>query len=223
MAVFRPIQNQIPREEFDYQTLMDVLKRYSRPRNKIADLIRKGVIVRVKKGLYIFGDDYRRRPYSKELLANLMFGPSYISLDFALQYHGLIPERVEAVTSVTTGRAKRFHTPVGLFVYRNIPLPAFQVGMMRVERGKDVSFLIATAEKALCDKIRDDRGVSLRSFRDLQVYLYENLRIQESSLAEMNPADIGHFAQRYGSAKMRLLKGWVERIKGKKGKGKDDA
>ena len=73
MVLSIPILNQIPREEFDYQTLVDVLKGYSRPRNKIADLIHKGVIVRVKKGLYVFGNDYRRRPYSKELLANLIY------------------------------------------------------------------------------------------------------------------------------------------------------
>lgn len=222
MVLSIPIQNQIPREEFDYQTLVDVLKGYSRPRNKIADLIRKGVIVRVKKGLYIFGNDYRRRPFSKELLANLIFGPSYISLDFALQYHGLIPERVEAVTSVTIGRSKRFSTPLGLFVYRSIPLPAYQTGMMRVERSKDVSFLIATAEKALCDKIFDNRGVQLRSFKDLQYYLHDNLRIQRSGLAAMNPAAIGVFADRYRSGKMRLLKRWLERVKGDKGKELDD-
>ena len=76
MVLSIPILNQIPREEFDYQTLVDVLKGYSRPRNKIEDLIHKGVIVRVKKGLYVFGNDYRRRPYSKELLANLIYRTS---------------------------------------------------------------------------------------------------------------------------------------------------
>ncbi len=58
-----------------------------------------------------------------------MYGPSYISLEYALQYHGLIPERVEAVTSVTTGRSRRFASPVGLFTYRSIPLSAFRTGM----------------------------------------------------------------------------------------------
>ena len=110
------VHRQIKREEFDYQTLLDVLRGYARPRDKISDLLRKGVIVRVKKGLYVFGDDYRDRPFSRELLANLVFGPSYLSLDWALQYYGLIPEKVEAMTSVTTGRSRRFQTPVGLFV-----------------------------------------------------------------------------------------------------------
>jgi predicted transcriptional regulator of viral defense system len=92
------IRKHIPNEEFDYQTLLHGLGQYSRPRDKISDLLRKGVIIRVKKGIYIFGEDYRRRPFSREILANLIYGPSYISLEYALHYFGLIPERVEAVS-----------------------------------------------------------------------------------------------------------------------------
>ena len=65
-------RNQILHEEFDYQTLMDGLKDYARPRDKISDPLQKGIIIRVKKGLYIFCDEYRRRPYSREILANLI-------------------------------------------------------------------------------------------------------------------------------------------------------
>ncbi|MBW1855256.1 MAG: hypothetical protein JRJ00_11360 [Deltaproteobacteria bacterium] len=95
------LRRKIPQEEFDYQTLLDCLEVYARPRDKISDLLKKGIIIRVKKGLYIFGEEYRKIPYSMEILANLIYGPSYISLDYALQYYGLIPERIEAVTSVT--------------------------------------------------------------------------------------------------------------------------
>jgi len=207
-----PIQNRFPQETFDYQTLLDILKDYSRPRNKISDLIRKKIIVRIKKGLYVLGDGYARRPYSKELLANLIYGPSYISLDFALQYHGIIPERVEAVTSVTTGRSRRFSTPLGLFIYRTIPLSAFQLGMDRVDIENDTSFLIATPEKAMCDKIREDRGIQLRSLKDMQYYLYEHLRISETSLIAMNPVNIKKIADRYRSGKIRLLKKLIDRI-----------
>jgi hypothetical protein len=63
-------------------------------------LLRRKDIIRVKKGLYIFGETYARRPFSREVLANVIYGPSYVSLDYALHYHGLIPERVEAVISI---------------------------------------------------------------------------------------------------------------------------
>jgi hypothetical protein len=127
MKMIETIRKQIEHEAFDYQTLMVSLRDYARPRDKISDLLRKGFILRVKKGLYVFGDEYRRRPFSREILANLIYGPSYVSLDFALQHHGLIPERVEALTSVTTGRSRSFFTPVGLFTYRKIPLEAFRI------------------------------------------------------------------------------------------------
>ena len=207
------IRKHISNEEFDYQTLLHALGQYSRPRDKISDLLRKGVIVRVKKGIYIFGEDYRRRPFSREVLANLVYGPSYISLDYALHYFGLIPERVEAVTSVTTGRSRRYATPVGLFRYRMIPLAAFRIGMDRVELDDGRSFLIATPEKALADKIRDDRGNGLQTQGQLMEYLENNLRVDPTALARLNGEQLGAIAQRYGSRKLQLLSNLLQRLK----------
>jgi predicted transcriptional regulator of viral defense system len=161
----RDLRQLIGREEFDYQALMAALSGYANPRDRVTALIRRGDVIRVKKGLYVFGDRLRRRPYSRELLANLIYGPSFVSLDTALSFHGLIPERVEAVTSVTCKRPKGFDTPVGRFIYRPSPRGAFHLGMDRVEEG-DVAFLIATPEKALADKVRDDRGNPLRTNGD---------------------------------------------------------
>jgi len=206
------IRKKIPQEEFDYQTLLDCLKGYARPRDKISDLLKKGIIIRVKKGLYIFGDDYRRKPFSREILANLIYGPSYISLDYALQHYGLIPERVEAVTSVTTGRFRRFSTPVGLFTYRMIPLKAFRIGMDRVEIGDGRAFLIATPEKALADKLYDGRGTGIQTQKELNNYLENNLRIDSANLRELNPAVLDAIARCYRSRKIRLFSDLVRRI-----------
>lgn len=212
MQVLEPIRKQIPYEEFDYQTLLQVLQHYARPRDKITRLLHKGAIIRVKKGLYVFGEDYRRQPYSRELLANLIYGPSYISLQYALQYYGLIPERVEALTSVTTGRTRKFTTPVGLFTYRMIPLRAFRSGMDRVNNTDGRSFLIAVPEKALADMIRIDRA-PIRSQKDLQTYLYENLRLDPATLLEMSPRRLTEYAEQYRSKKIKFLSSLVRRIK----------
>jgi predicted transcriptional regulator of viral defense system len=206
------IRKHISNEEFDYQTLLHALGQYSRPRDKISDLLRKGVIVRVKKGIYIFGKDYRRQPFSREVLANLIYGPSYISLDYALHYFGLIPERVEAVTSVTTGRSRRYATPVGLFRYRMIPLAAFRIGMDRVELDDGRSFLIATPEKALADKIRDDRGNGLQTQGRLMDYLENDLRVDPAALAKLDRAQLGAIARRYRSRKLQLLSDLLKRL-----------
>ena len=208
-----PIQNQIQREEFDYQMLLDVLKDYGRPRDKISDLLRKGVIVRIKKGLYIFGEGYRKGPYSRELLANLIYGPSYISLDYALQYHALIPERVEALTSVTTGRSRRFETPVGLFTYRKISVPAFRFGMTRIELDGQSAFLIAIAEKALADKLQAVRGTGIKTLRQMREYLADDLRIDESALRQLDPLHFEEIARRYRSRKIRLLAEHINRLR----------
>ncbi|MGD2270206.1 MAG: hypothetical protein PVI06_07400 [Desulfobacterales bacterium] len=210
--MIEPIRKQILHEEFDYQTILNALKDYERPRDKISDLLRKGIIIRVKKGLYIFGDDYRRRPYSREVLANLIYGPSYISLEYALHYYGLIPERVEAITSVTPGRSRKFFTPVGLFIYRNIPLEAFRTGMNRIELEGGLSFLVAVPEKALADKIRIDRGMAIQNRQQVYDYLVRNLRIDEAALQEMDSEYLIAIARRYRSRRIRMLGGLVKRI-----------
>lgn len=207
------IRKRIDREIFDYQTLMVVLQGYAHPRDKISDLIREKVITRIKKGLYIFGDDYRRHPFSRELLANLIYGPSYISMEFALYYHGLIPERVEALTSVTTGRSRSFFTPVGLFKYRKITLKAFQTGMKRIEQENKQSFLIADPEKALADKIISDRGIEIRTQKAIYMYLVDNLRIDPEALIEMNPDRLDEFSVRYRSQKLDRLSHLVRRLR----------
>lgn len=211
-GMIETIRKEILQEEFDYQTLMDCLKDYARPRDKISDLLQKGSIIRIKKGLYIFGDEYRRRPYSREILANLIYGPSYISLDYALQHYGLIPERVEAVTSVTTGRSHKFSTQVGLFTYRMIPLKAFRIGMDRVEIGDGRAFLMATPEKALADKLHEGRGMEIQTQKELSNYFEKNLRIDPTALRELKPTDLDAIARHYRSRKIRLLSDLVRRI-----------
>jgi predicted transcriptional regulator of viral defense system len=205
------LRETIPGEEFDYQALLGCLKGYEHPRDKITSLLRRKAIIRVKKGIYVFGQRYARRPFSREILANMIFGPSYVSLEYALHYYGFIPERVEAVTSVTCGRNRRFSTPVGLFIYRMIPLRAHQIGIDLVEvDGR--SFLIAIPEKALADKIYDDRGTGIRSQDEMKEYLLANLRIDPKSLEKLEVKTLDLIAERYRSKKIRLLSGVVRSL-----------
>ena len=133
MAETAQMRLQLGREVFDYQQLTGCLAHLSKPRDKIAKLLAKGDIVRIRKGLYAFGPLYRREPLSREVLANLIYGPSYISLEYALGYHGLIPERVSAVTSVALGRSRTFETPLGTFTYQSLALSCYAVGADLVE------------------------------------------------------------------------------------------
>ncbi len=214
--MFEELRSKITSEEFDYQALLDGLREYDRPRDKITDLLRQSAIIRIKKGIYVFGERYRRRPFSREVLANMIYGPSYISLDYALHYYGMIPERVEAVTSVTCSRGRRFSTPVGLFIYRGISMNAYQIGIDQVvlERGR--TFLIAVPEKALSDKIHDDRGTRVRTHTEMRAYLLDNLRIDPERLEKLNTDMLSLIADRYRSRKIRLISDLLRKLAGRK-------
>ncbi len=204
------LRKKIDHEVFDYQALLDALEGYAAPRDKITKLLRDEVIVRVKKGLYIFGDDYRRRPYSRELLANLIYGPSFVSLDYALAYHGMIPERVEAVTSVATKRSREFNTPVGVFSYQTTP--SLHTGFIRIEQGED-AFLMALPERALADRVRNDRGSGgVGSMKEARQYLTENLRIDRDDLRKLNVELIDELAATLRSRKVELCGKWIKNL-----------
>jgi hypothetical protein len=207
------VRASINREEFDYQVLKSALGAYASPRDKITSLLRTGDIVRVKKGLYVFGKEHRRRPICRELLANLIFGPSFVSLDYALGFHGLIPEQVHTITSVTTGRSRKFDTPIGRFVYRQTP--CLSTGFDRVEDNTG-SFLIATKERALADKIRDRRGTPITTMRKMEEYLFEDLRIDRDGVAGMRPETMRVLAQDLNSRKVVLCAHIIERNQRKK-------
>ncbi len=156
-------------------------------------LVAKGELERVRAGLYVFGPDYRKRPLNLYSIANVLYGPSYVSLDSALSYHQFIPEQVIEVTSVNPKRTKNFDTAVGRFSYRKIPDKAFTVGLIHVEDSPS-SFLIASKEKALLDKLYLDAA------RDAGLeYCCASLRIEESRLKELEMTEMIALAQTYGN------------------------
>lgn len=197
-------------EEFDYNFIRHALSEYKNPRVKINDLLKKGEIVRVKKGLYVFGPKLTREPYSKETLANLIYGPSYISLEYALSFYGLIPERVETVTSITNKRKKLFNTPVGIFSYKYINPSIYSYGVTLHKMDKCHSILIATKEKALSDVLYFLEKMSNKS--QIEKYLFENLRLTKKNIINFNLKDIRKLAGLYGH-NVDLFRNFLEKMK----------
>jgi len=115
----------------------------------------------------------------------MISGPSYVSLEWACQYHRLIPEKVTTITSVTTSRSKQFNTPVGVFTYDHLPISSYSVGvqMVKLEGGRHA--LIATKEKALVDLLILRRG-SFKSKKHFKETVFEDLRIEESDLSTLD-------------------------------------
>ena len=215
--MIQALRQAVEYEVFDYQTLLTVLSRYARPRDKITEMLRRKEIVRVKKGLYLFGEDFRRKPYSRELLANLIYGPSYVSLEYALSHYGLIPERVETVTSVTPGRARRFDTPVGLFTYQAVPMAGFRGKVQRIELKGGGGFLMALPEKALAEKLRAERGTGITTQREMESFLLDNLRVDPTALGSLQTDRVRDIAERYRSRRIRLLGQWLQRFQKRQG------
>jgi len=175
------LRKAINREEFDHPLLTSALSHYSAVDQKINELMKSGEIVRVKKGLYVFGSDARQTPICKETLANLIYGPSCISLEYALSYHGLISERVEVVTSVTPKRDKEFTTPLGRFTYRLLGAAKYPHGIEQEWIDAQHPILIASPEKALCDYITLNRIATIDSNKNARDFLLHDLRIDEES------------------------------------------
>jgi len=173
-----------------HQLMMSALKEYKRPNAKVHGLISDGVLAPVRKGLYVAGPSLNAGKPESFLLANHISGPSYVSLESALSFYGLIPERVFEVASMAVKASRKFITPVGVYTYTRLPLPYYAFGIRRQALNDKQQVLIASPEKALADKIVTTSGVILRSKRDVLNYLLENLRMDESSLKELNTHEI---------------------------------
>lgn len=213
MEIVQKLRKALPFEEIDYPFLLQLLNEYANPRAKITWLLKNKVLLRVKKGLYVFGPDYARGPYSLEVLANLIYGPSYISMEYALSFHGLIPERVELVTSVTPKRDKEFTTPVGCFKYRYLHPSAYCVGISHQMIDEKRKVMIATPEKALADLIvLSKKKINLSGASDIKTLLYDDLRIDGATTFDTKL--FGKIATAYQNADITELSRWIR--KGKK-------
>ncbi|MEO8768460.1 MAG: hypothetical protein ABI402_00175 [Ferruginibacter sp.] len=148
--------------------------------------MKKAELVLVKRGVYLPGPGLNIAKPESFLLANHLLGPSYISLDTALSHWGLIPERVYEISSVTIQSSKMYKTPIGRFSYTHIPLPYYSYGIQRKELTKKQMVLIATPEKALCDKIITTSGLLLRSSKQVRELLIDDLRIEKEALRNLN-------------------------------------
>lgn len=172
--------------EVDYQALMAQMPEQSHPRRKLRELQNKGYLIRLKKGFYVLSPEFIGRHYSLPIVANLLYGPSYLSLEYALSYYGLIPERVEVLTSVTTQKNKEFETPIGFFTYRHLPLTLYPHGVTLRETADGRTILMATPEKALLDlftlKFRREAGPKMA---DVVSALEADLRINIIELRKL--------------------------------------
>jgi predicted transcriptional regulator of viral defense system len=140
--------------------------------------VARGEVWRVHRGLYCLANRYTADRVNPLELAQLIHGPSYVSLESALSHHGWIPEAVHAITSVAVGRARAFDTPLGLFTFTPVPQRLLLSGVRRVSVEGRGAFLLATPLKALADLVYAQRR-DWHSAAPVQ----DSLRVEEESLA----------------------------------------
>lgn len=185
--------------------LVDELKGYRNPAMKIAGLVNAGKLTRVVRGLY--ETDSHTPGY---LLAIAIYGPSYLSFEYALAHHGLIPEAVYQYTSATFNkrRTKQFETPFGVFSYRDIPEEAFSYSVQPlIENG--YGYRMATPEKAVCDELYKLSPCANRA--ELEQLLFKNLRIDRQAFLELDLAEMEQIAALYQTKNHKLLRSWIKR------------
>ena len=190
--------------------LHEKYKNYSDKRGKIARDIKKGLLFPLVKGIYETDPNV-----DPSLLAQYIYNPSYLSFDYVLSLEGLIPEGVYTYTNATCGRGKRkiYTNHFGTYIYWDIPIAAFNKGV-RTEIIDGYQIMLATPEKALCDKLYILPPVL--SMKNLKVLMFYELRIDEEEFDKLNKDDLLILAPLYKSTNLNLL---AKLIKGEKSNG----
>jgi len=190
----------------DYASIKNLLTEngYKYVNDKIKYMKKQGRLTSLKKGLYLYNSPYVTTLVSKEIIANNLLGPSYISYEYALHYHGLIPERVEEVTSATTKRSKTFSTPYGTFSYRHIDKKLYALGV-EIVSSRQGNFMMASREKALCDKVFAAKGVKIASKKAMRIFLEEDLRIDRDELHDFDLKIVRRYAEISRSKRVEFL------------------
>ena len=176
----------------DNSILYEAIGNYSFPRNKVATMEKRGEIIRLKNGLFVISPEISRKSISRELIANHLYGPSYVSYETALAFYGLIPEKVYVVRSATFRRAKQFENSLGRFEYIVVPQDYYSIGLSQqtvknqYTAEPEYTFLIASPEKALCDLILATKHLNVKSKKAMQAFLEDDFRIDFSVLQNVD-------------------------------------
>jgi len=184
---------------------MDDLSAYASPKARLTRMIQSGEVTRVRRGLYVKSGD---REISVNSLAAAIYGPSYISFESALAFHGMIPEIVAAVTSAVykKNKNKEYHTPFGSFYYYYLPEKVYPYELLRLEEYGQ-GYLIASAVKAVCDTLYKSNGIETED--DLERWFVDDMRIDKERLRVLDVAAVKYIAPLYKKRSVSMFAEWL--------------
>ncbi|PIU50710.1 hypothetical protein COS91_08280 [Candidatus Desantisbacteria bacterium CG07_land_8_20_14_0_80_39_15] len=165
-------------------------------KNQLSRWVKSGLILKLRRGIYILNKDDRKVHPSRCFLANQLYFPSYVSNEYALAFYGLIPERVVDITSVTTKKTSVFKNEFGTFIYQHIKRDCFN-GFSEAKDENNYTFLIARPEKAIVDFFY----FNLQNFKKYDHSIFEeSYRFQNFS--DLSKKKIIDFAVRFKNNKL---------------------
>lgn len=173
-------------------------KEYTNKETKLSREVRDGKLIKIINGLY------ETNPNTPGyLLAGSIYGPSYISFEYALSIYGLIPERVNTITCATFNKKKKkqFKNHFGTFTYRDVPVLAYPEEIYLKEED-NYTYQIASSEKALCDKLYTLKP--LGNYSNLEQMLFKDLRIDKVEFNKLNIVKIEQLSNLYHSQNVKL-------------------
>jgi len=171
-------------------------------RKQLSRWTTSGKLYQLRRGLYSLAPPYQKVPPHPFLIANQLLAGSYVSLQSALAYYGMIPELVPVTTSVTTSRPATYRTPFGQFDYHHIQMDWFRAYRM-VDLGNDQKAFIASPEKALLDLVYLQPGGDSENF-------LRALRLQ--TLDQMDKGQLYQLARETGRPKLLRAVQVINRI-----------
>ena len=195
-----------------YVLSRDILRKGEDPqilRNQLSRWQKKGLIVALRKGLYVLNKNDRKVDVDQNYMANVLYEPSYVSLESALNFYGFIPEKVADITSVTTRKTAHFNNEFGNFTYQHIKPQAFR-GFQRRGEGRHL-FFMAEPEKAVVDFLYLNLGLFKIDTRELLEHSYRFQNIEE-----LNPGRVVQLGKLFNNKKlMRIIKElcrWIDEV-----------
>ena len=180
---------------------------------RLSALLKRAVacseVLRIQRSLYCLNPKYLNRPINPLVIAQRIHGPSYISLEMALSYHGLIPEAVYTITSVSVERSREFDTPFGCFSFSRVPQREFFSGVRSIESDEGERFLIAVPLKAIADYVYVHRlnWVSIHP-------VVESLRVDSEYFLDLTLDEFNEVESAYRSGRvLTFLRGCKRELK----------
>ncbi|HZJ89558.1 MAG TPA: hypothetical protein VFD05_02590 [Bacilli bacterium] len=186
--------------------LKEKYKDYADINGKIKREVDNNILFPIVRGLY-----ETNKNVSGYLLAAFIYGPSYLSFEYALAFHNLIPERVAVYTNATFGKrkSKQYENMFGNYIYRDVPDAAFPY-FVEAHTLDTYVYFMATAEKALCDLLYISPPV--KSVKALEMLLFDNLRIERDEFTNLNFKHLAFLSSKYISNNINYLMKLIERI-----------